>query len=232
MGAVSSSLYNRYPAEIISHCVWLPRSPRRCPRRSTALPPRRAATWPPREPPPTAGTPTQTRRTTRRFSPSKPLVCKQHSPHAGHRHPGPAQPDHAVGAPDRDTAGSPLASGGNTYDYARDRIGFLRDCQRRYGDVFRYGPQLVVVSDPTLALTVLTHTGQEFASRGVILPEPEALPAGDVSPLRYTQAKVHEILPAYPPTWLMICDVVHPTTLGTWRLTPGKHVALSRYLLH
>ncbi|EME55846.1 cytochrome P450 [Amycolatopsis decaplanina] len=51
---------------------------------------------------------------------------------------------------------------GNHYDYERDRPGFLRDCQRRYGDVFRFGPNAVVLADPELIHQILSDTGTAF----------------------------------------------------------------------
>lgn len=51
---------------------------------------------------------------------------------------------------------------GNTWDYERDRDGFLRDCQKRYGDVFRFGARTIVVCDPELIQHVLSETNTTY----------------------------------------------------------------------
>ncbi|WP_203654038.1 cytochrome P450 [Actinocatenispora rupis] len=63
--------------------------------------------------------------------------------------------------------GSALA--GNEPAYRRDRIGFLRRCQRQYGDVFRLDATAVAVCDPDLARRVLTDDGEEFRAEGTLL---------------------------------------------------------------
>lgn len=82
-------------------------------------------------------------------------------------------PDIARAVPD--LAGIPgpaeAATGAREYLYERDRPGFLRDCHRRYGDVFRFDPNTVVLCDPDLARHVLVHTGREFRADG---PVPDA----------------------------------------------------------
>ncbi|TWV57404.1 cytochrome P450 [Streptomyces misionensis] len=51
---------------------------------------------------------------------------------------------------------------GNTWDYERDRDGFLEACRRRYGDVFRFGQHTIVVSDPELIQQVLAETNSTY----------------------------------------------------------------------
>src|SRR4051794_35036825 len=52
---------------------------------------------------------------------------------------------------------------GNTYDYERDRPGFLSECQRKYGDVFRFERNVIVVTDPELVHKVLAGTNTTFS---------------------------------------------------------------------
>lgn len=63
--------------------------------------------------------------------------------------------------------GSALAA--NEPAYRRDRIGFLRRCQRQYGDVFRLDATAVAVCDPDLARRVLSDPGEEFRAEGTLL---------------------------------------------------------------
>jgi cytochrome P450 len=51
---------------------------------------------------------------------------------------------------------------GNSYDYDRDRIGFLKRCQAEYGDVFSFSPSTVFVSDPKLINEVFRETNETF----------------------------------------------------------------------
>lgn len=51
---------------------------------------------------------------------------------------------------------------GNTYDYDRDRIGFLRRAQQRYGDVFRFSNDTTVVLHPALIHELFVRSNQEF----------------------------------------------------------------------
>ncbi|WP_158553945.1 cytochrome P450 [Micromonospora deserti] len=51
---------------------------------------------------------------------------------------------------------------GNRYDYERDRIAFLRRCQREYGDVFAFSARASVVTDPVLVHEILVRTNTDF----------------------------------------------------------------------
>jgi cytochrome P450 len=51
---------------------------------------------------------------------------------------------------------------GNSYDYDRDRIGFLRSCQARYGDVFSFSPSTVFVGAPDLVHELFDKSNDEF----------------------------------------------------------------------
>jgi enediyne biosynthesis protein E7 len=51
---------------------------------------------------------------------------------------------------------------GNRYDYERDRLAFLRRCQREYGDVFAFSARTSVVIDPVLVHEVLVRTNVDF----------------------------------------------------------------------
>jgi hypothetical protein len=51
---------------------------------------------------------------------------------------------------------------GNTWDYERDRDGFLEYCRQHYGDVFRFGPHDIVVCDPALIHRVLAETNTNY----------------------------------------------------------------------
>jgi unspecific monooxygenase len=53
---------------------------------------------------------------------------------------------------------------GNTWDYERDRIGFLRDCQRRYGDVFSFNRTTMVLLDPELVHELFARTNTDFGA--------------------------------------------------------------------
>lgn len=53
---------------------------------------------------------------------------------------------------------------GNTWDYERDRIGFLQDCQRRYGDVFSFSPTTTVLLDPELVHELFARTNTDFGA--------------------------------------------------------------------
>jgi unspecific monooxygenase len=53
---------------------------------------------------------------------------------------------------------------GNTWDYERDRIGFLQDCQRRYGDVFSFDPSTIVLLDPELVHELFARTNTDFGA--------------------------------------------------------------------
>jgi unspecific monooxygenase len=51
---------------------------------------------------------------------------------------------------------------GNSYDYDRDRIGFLKRCQAEYGDVFSFSPSTVFVSDPKLINELFRESNGTF----------------------------------------------------------------------
>ncbi|WP_409494325.1 cytochrome P450 [Amycolatopsis sp. cmx-11-12] len=53
---------------------------------------------------------------------------------------------------------------GNTFEYDRDRMGFLMRCHDEYGDVFAYDKRTIVVRDPDLVHTLLTRTNDDFSS--------------------------------------------------------------------
>ncbi|WP_414942810.1 cytochrome P450 [Amycolatopsis sp. cmx-11-51] len=54
--------------------------------------------------------------------------------------------------------------GGNTFEYDRDRMGFLMRCHDEYGDVFAYDKRTIVVRDPDLVHSLLTRTNEDFSS--------------------------------------------------------------------
>jgi cytochrome P450 len=56
--------------------------------------------------------------------------------------------------------GRPLV--GNTYDYDRDRIGFLRRMHEQYGDCFSFSPTVVSIADPELIHALFNRTNDEF----------------------------------------------------------------------
>jgi cytochrome P450 len=51
---------------------------------------------------------------------------------------------------------------GNSEDYDRDRIGFLRRCHQQYGDVFSFDARTVVVSSPGQVHALLARTNEDF----------------------------------------------------------------------
>lgn len=51
---------------------------------------------------------------------------------------------------------------GNSYDYDRDRIGFLRRCRAEYGDVFSFSPSTIFVSDPKLINELFRESNGTF----------------------------------------------------------------------
>ena len=55
---------------------------------------------------------------------------------------------------------------GNTLEYDRDRVGFLRRAHAEFGDVFSYDRRTVVVCDPELIHAVLTRTNTDFDGDG------------------------------------------------------------------
>lgn len=58
---------------------------------------------------------------------------------------------------------------GNGYDYERDRLGFLRQSQKQFGDVFRFSPSTVVVLDPELIHEMFARTNEAFMARQSLL---------------------------------------------------------------
>ncbi|MET8800709.1 cytochrome P450 [Nocardia sp. NPDC004568] len=57
----------------------------------------------------------------------------------------------------------------NRLAYERDRIGFLRECQREHGDVFRFSDAATVVLDPELIHELFVGTNNEFGIEGRLL---------------------------------------------------------------
>ncbi|MEU5696769.1 cytochrome P450 [Actinosynnema sp. NPDC020468] len=53
---------------------------------------------------------------------------------------------------------------GNTLDYDRDRMGFLRRCHDEFGDVFSFDEHTIVVRDPDLVHELFTRTNSDFSS--------------------------------------------------------------------
>lgn len=51
---------------------------------------------------------------------------------------------------------------GNSYDYDRDRIGFLKRNLADYGDVFSFSPSTVFVNDPVLVHEMFNRTNTDF----------------------------------------------------------------------
>ncbi|MGH8904104.1 MAG: cytochrome P450 [Egibacteraceae bacterium] len=70
---------------------------------------------------------------------------------------GPSPPDAAVPP---GPAGLRLI--GNLDAYERDRLGFLTECARVYGDVVRYSDRVYIVSHPELVEQILVGTNREF----------------------------------------------------------------------
>lgn len=60
---------------------------------------------------------------------------------------------------------------GNSYDYERDRVGFLRRCQLEYGDVFAFSDTTVVVQDLDLIHELFTRTNAEFRTERPLLDD-------------------------------------------------------------
>jgi cytochrome P450 len=63
-------------------------------------------------------------------------------------------------------------------EYGTDPIGFLTECRRRYGDVFRFDTGVVVVPDPDLIQQVLARTNRDSVPNanplhGGRFPDPE-----------------------------------------------------------
>ena len=50
----------------------------------------------------------------------------------------------------------------NSYDYDRDRVGFLRRCQAQYGDVFSFSLSTVFISDPKLINELFRESNGTF----------------------------------------------------------------------
>lgn len=57
---------------------------------------------------------------------------------------------------------------GNTYDYDNDRLAFLTRCREDFGDVFRFSPTTVVVSDPEIIHDVFIRTNGDFRAEGTL----------------------------------------------------------------
>ncbi|MET8797146.1 cytochrome P450 [Nocardia sp. NPDC004568] len=57
----------------------------------------------------------------------------------------------------------------NRLAYERDRIGFLRECQQKYGDVFRFSDKATVVLDPNLIHQLFVHTNDEVGIEGRLI---------------------------------------------------------------
>lgn len=72
-------------------------------------------------------------------------------------------------APDRPPGPRGRRLTGNSLDYDRDRIGFLRRNQARYGDVYSFSPSTVVIADPDVVHEVLTRTNDAFLSEDRLL---------------------------------------------------------------
>ncbi|MEV8378877.1 cytochrome P450 [Kribbella sp. NPDC056861] len=53
---------------------------------------------------------------------------------------------------------------GNTAEYDRDRMGFLRRARAEYGDVFSFDQRTIVVFDPDLVHELLARTNGDFSS--------------------------------------------------------------------
>ncbi|GGO73032.1 cytochrome P450 [Nonomuraea cavernae] len=53
-----------------------------------------------------------------------------------------------------------------TYEYERDRLGFITRCQREFGDVFRFSPTTVVVSHPDVIHDLFLRTNTDFRTEG------------------------------------------------------------------
>ncbi|MEO3798537.1 cytochrome P450 [Nonomuraea sp. B1E8] len=53
-----------------------------------------------------------------------------------------------------------------TYEYERDRLGFITRCRREFGDVFRFSRETVVVSHPEVIHDLFTRTNTDFRTEG------------------------------------------------------------------
>lgn len=62
---------------------------------------------------------------------------------------------------------------GNSYDYDRDRIGFLRRNLAEYGDVFSFSASTVFVNDPALVHEIFNRTNTDFIAEVSILADGE-----------------------------------------------------------
>ena len=58
---------------------------------------------------------------------------------------------------------------GNSHDYDQDRIGFLRRCNARYGDVFSFSPSTIVVCDPDLVHEIFDRSNGDFIAESPLL---------------------------------------------------------------
>ncbi|MFC7586491.1 cytochrome P450 [Nonomuraea antimicrobica] len=54
----------------------------------------------------------------------------------------------------------------HTYEYERDRLGFLTRCHEEFGDVFRFSPMTVVVGHPDTVHDLFLRTNVDFRTEG------------------------------------------------------------------
>ncbi|MFI9843567.1 cytochrome P450 [Nonomuraea sp. NPDC051941] len=59
---------------------------------------------------------------------------------------------------------------GNSYDYDRDRIGFLRRCQADYGDIFTFSPATIFVADPELIGELFKKSNELYLTEESLFP--------------------------------------------------------------
>ena len=62
---------------------------------------------------------------------------------------------------------------GNSYDYDKDRIGFLRRCLTEYGDVFSFSPTTVFIGDPELVHELLNESNTAFMAESPLFANAE-----------------------------------------------------------
>lgn len=83
---------------------------------------------------------------------------------------------------------------GNTVEYEKDRIGFIRRNHREYGDVFSFSDRVVFVIDPRLAHEVMAATNRAYVT--------ESPPLSGTTDPRETDRKDHP--------WMRARRVVRP----------------------
>lgn len=60
---------------------------------------------------------------------------------------------------------------GNSYDYDRDRIGFLKRSLAEYGDVFTFSESTIFVNNPVLVQDLFNRTNTDFIAEWAIFAD-------------------------------------------------------------